>query len=258
MGAEKLCRGCGVVRSVEEFAVKDSRTGQRHSRCKECGRRKSREHYFVNHAAYIERNRRNNPRHRTRNATAVLEYLQLHPCIRCGESDPIVLEFNHKDPSMKAANISDLVRIGCSLTRLFDEITRCEVMCANCHQRYTSVARPKHYRRPESMELTSGVPRFRAAANARNHSLTLQFLDNAACVDCNEQDSLTLQFDHIHGKLDHISWLVGSGCSPVRLHQELAKCQIRCANCHRRKTAQAANWFRARRRVSDAQTLSAN
>jgi hypothetical protein len=113
MGRKKLCRGCGVVRSLEEFAFKNSRTGQRHSRCKECGRRTSREHYLVHHAAYIERNRRNNPRHRTRNATAVLGYLQAHPCITCGESDPIVLEFNHTDPSTKSANISDLIRFGC-------------------------------------------------------------------------------------------------------------------------------------------------
>lgn len=247
-----------MVRRLEEFAVKNSLTGQRHSRCKECGRRSSREHYIANHAAYIERNRQNNPRHRTRNATAVFEFLQLHPCMICAESDPVVLEFNHKDWRMKAANVSDLVRSGCSLTRLFAEIAKCEVLCANCHQRFTSAGRPKHYRRADCSGTRSSVPVFRAAANDRNHALVLQFLANAACVDCGEQDSLTLQFDHTHGKLDHISWLVGSGCSPLRLHQELEKCQVRCANCHRRRTAHAANWFRTRRRVPGAHALSAN
>jgi hypothetical protein len=31
----------------------------------------------------------------------------------------------------------------------------------------------------------------------------------------------------------------------------MARCQVRCANCHRRKTARAANWFRARRGSPD-------
>src|SRR5205085_8706782 len=161
--------------------------------------------------------------------------------------------FNHKPPRTRAANVADLIRFGCSITRIFDEIAKCEVMCANCHQHFTSVARAKHYRRIEQSDLNSSVPAFRAAANARNHAVVLQFLANAACVDCGEQDLLVLQFDHIHSKLDHVSWLVGSGCSPVRLQQELVKCKVRCANCHRRKTAQAQNWYRARQRTSWAE-----
>jgi hypothetical protein len=243
---DRLCRGCGVVRSSEEFAFKNSRTGQLHSRCKECGRRNSRDHYRANQAAYLERNRRNTPLYRSRNAAAVLDYLLLHPCIRCGESDPVVLEFNHRDPRTKAGNIADLIGLGCSTNRLFDEITKCEVMCANCHQHFTSTERRKHYRRTETSNLNVEVRAFRVAANARNHAVVLQFLAKAACVDCAEKDSLVLQFDHMYDKLDHVSWLVGSGCSPLRLLEELAKCEIRCANCHRRRTAQASNWFRTR------------
>jgi len=245
-GEKKLCRGCGLLRTHEEFAIKNSRTGQRHSQCKECCRRRSRDHYHVNHDAYIQRNRRNNPLHRKRNAAAVFEYLLLHPCVRCAESDPVVLEFNHKDPGAKAANISDLIRFGSSANRLFGEIAKCEVMCANCHQHFTSAARPRHYRRIEHSGLNIVTPAFRAAANARNHALVLQRLVDAACADCGECDSMVLQFDHIEDKLDYVSWLVGSGCSPVRLERELAKCMVRCANCHRRRTAQAGQWFRVR------------
>jgi hypothetical protein len=38
--------------------------------------------------------------------------------------------------------------------------------------------------------------------------------------------------------------LVGSGCSPHRLALELKKCEVRCANCHRRRTATERGWFR--------------
>jgi len=245
MWEKKLCGGCGLSRNREEFALKNSRTGQRHSQCKECGRRCAKEHYRANHAKYVERNRRNTPLQRRRNAGIAYQYLLLHACVTCHESDPVVLEFNHKDPRTKLANVADLIRSGCSVNRLLDEIAKCEVMCANCHQRFTSLGRPKHYRRTEARNLSFGGSLFRAAANARNHKLVLQFLLDGQCVDCGEGDPLVLQFDHVQDKLDHVSWLVGSGCSPARLQRELSKCEIRCANCHRRATAEVRGWFRA-------------
>jgi len=69
------------------------------------------------------------------------------------------------------------------------------------------------------------------------------------CIDCGAQDPLVLQFDHMGDKADDISWLAGSGWSSSRLSRELSKCVIRCANCHRRATAQARSWFRARQRT---------
>ncbi len=234
------------MRRPEEFALKNASTGKRHSRCKECGRRQSKDHYAANHVSYIERNRRNRPAQRLRNASIVLAYLLTHPCARCGECDPVVLEFNHVDPRSKIGNVAELVRSGCSKKRLDDEIAKCEVMCANCHQRLTSISRSAHYRRPTESIPNPRVANFRAAANARNHELVVQALRMGGCADCGEADPLVLQFDHIADKVDHVGWLVGSGCSPFRLARELSKCQIRCANCHRRRTAQAGAWFRAR------------
>lgn len=234
------------MRWREEFALKNASTGSRHSQCKECCRRRSKDHYAANHAAYIERNRRNRPAQRMRNASIVLEYLSTHPCVQCGERDPVVLEFNHVDPHTKVGNVAELARSGCSRQRLHDEIAKCEVMCANCHQRFTWSARSAHYRRPAGSIANPRVAKFRAAANERNHQLVLQVLSNARCADCREEDALVLQFDHLTDKVDHVAWLVGSGCSPLRLARELSKCEIRCANCHRRRTAQVGAWFRAR------------
>lgn len=247
MWESKLCRGCGSLRTPEQFALKDSRTGQRHSQCRECGRRRSREHYRANRVAYIARNRRNSLLLRRRNADVVYEYLLRHPCTSCAESDPVVLEFNHRDPRSKIANVSDLVRSGCSIERLLDEIAKCDVVCANCHQQLTSVARPRHYKRTDGGRLGVGKSAFRVAANARNHELVRQFLLDEQCVDCGERELLVLQFDHLRDKMDHVAWLVGSGCSPARIERELRKCEIRCANCQRRATALVQGWFRALR-----------
>lgn len=77
----------------------------------------------------------NNRRYIERNRAFVLEHLWSHPCVDCGESDPVVLEFDHVDG--KVIEISRLARHA-SLDRLAEEIARCEVRCANCHARRTA------------------------------------------------------------------------------------------------------------------------
>lgn len=64
------------------------------------------------------------------------KYLEEHPCTDCGETDIVVLEFDHVSGE-KDQNISDAIRRGWSLARLFKEIEKCEVRCANCHRRVT-------------------------------------------------------------------------------------------------------------------------
>lgn len=71
-----------------------------------------------------------------RNREFVEGYLSTHPCIDCGETDIVVLEFDHiKDD--KINNISDGINRAWSIKKLQDEINKCEVRCANCHRRIT-------------------------------------------------------------------------------------------------------------------------
>ena len=58
----------------------------------------------------------------------------------------------------------------------------------------------------------------------------------AGCVDCGYRDDpRALQFDHVRGeKVANISDLTTA--SLVRLIVELEKCEVRCANCHMKKT----------------------
>ena len=65
-------------------------------------------------------------------------YLATHPCIDCGESDPIVLEFDHRNPSEKKDEISHMVSTAAPLSSLEAEIEKCDVRCANCHRRKTA------------------------------------------------------------------------------------------------------------------------
>lgn len=54
-------------------------------------------------------------------------------CADCGEMDPIVLEFHHRDPAEKKFNVASAR--GKSVPQLVSEIEKCDVVCANCHRR---------------------------------------------------------------------------------------------------------------------------
>lgn len=57
-------------------------------------------------------------------------------------------------------------------------------------------------------------------------------------MDCGEADPIVLDFDHVRGeKLDNVASLITGAGKFSRLMTEIEKCDVRCANCHRRKTA---------------------
>lgn len=63
------------------------------------------------------------------------------------------------------------------------------------------------------------------------------YLREHPCVDCGENDPEVLEFDHVRGeKITEIAKLVSHGYSWALIEAEIAKCDVRCANCHRRKT----------------------
>ncbi len=67
------------------------------------------------------------------------------------------------------------------------------------------------------------------------------------CVDCGEPDPIVLEFDHVRGeKRADVDSLITVGCSRALLLAEIAKCDVRCANCHRRRTAAARGYRRHR------------
>ena len=70
------------------------------------------------------------------------------------------------------------------------------------------------------------------------------YLDVHPCVDCGERDPLVLDFDHRSDKIAEVSVLVGRGADWTTIAEEIAKCEVRCANCHRRRTAERAGGYR--------------
>jgi 5-methylcytosine-specific restriction endonuclease McrA len=65
-----------------------------------------------------------------------------------------------------------------------------------------------------------------------------EFLSSKKCLDCGETDPIVLEFDHIHQKtkFKHVSKMLSGHYSWKSVFAEIGKCEVRCANCHRRKT----------------------
>lgn len=65
------------------------------------------------------------------------EYKSTTPCADCGQTYPhYVMDFDHVRGE-KMANVSHLARSHGSRTRLFAEIAKCDLVCANCHRERT-------------------------------------------------------------------------------------------------------------------------
>lgn len=70
-----------------------------------------------------------------------------------------------------------------------------------------------------------------------------EYLLEHSCVDCGEADPIVLEFDHVRGEKDRaIGTMVGLGLSVTVIRAEIEKCDVRCANCHRRRTARQFGW----------------
>ncbi len=72
----------------------------------------------------------------------------------------------------------------------------------------------------------------------------LDFLAAHPCVDCGEADTLVLEFDHLGDK----RFTIANGLRDRNwdsVLNEMAKCDVVCANCHRRRTARRGGFLRA-------------
>lgn len=99
-----------------------------------------RDYYQRRHSRIRQRMTAANKRHRNRNRQILQAYLQTHPCVDCGEKDPIVLEFDHVR-GKKRNDVTTLANRGTSVAGLRFEVSKCEVRCANCHRRRTAERR---------------------------------------------------------------------------------------------------------------------
>lgn len=129
---KKICSECDEEKDETEFNWKEKSKGKRSSYCRVCHSIKMKEQYNKNKPYYMNKAKKwDNKRHQF-----IWDYLKLHPCVDCGETDPIVLDFDHKDETQKNFSLSNAL---VSEDKLLQEIEKCDIRCANCHRRRTAL-----------------------------------------------------------------------------------------------------------------------
>ena len=137
----KRCYTCQQEKPLDDFPVRRKRGGGHHARCRSCM------------TAAIKKWKAENPGHererqmrrRLSRRTILLEHLVAHPCVDCGIRDLVVLEFDHiAERGPKSFAIAEFAGNYGTQT-VIDEISKCEIRCANCHRRKTAQRNPRHW-----------------------------------------------------------------------------------------------------------------
>jgi hypothetical protein len=131
----------------------------------------------------------------------------------------------------------------------FRDIGRRHPFCRECQHAWNR----EHYKRNRETYIAN-AHRNTAAYVAENLRRLVEYLLDHPCVDCGEGDILVLDFDHRDRSTKRmaVGSLVRYGSWSL-LDYEIAKCDVRCANCHRRRTAQQMGW----RKVALAELIRA-
>lgn len=73
----------------------------------------------------------------------------------------------------------------------------------------------------------------------------VELLKNSCCVRCGFDNIVALEFDHKDevNKINGIGKMVSAGYSWETILEEIKKCELVCANCHRIRTAKQQGWY---------------
>ena len=139
------CERCRRELPASEFAWRWTARGIRQRWCRSCHNAQKRRHYALNRARESARTSARRLLLLSENAPRLRRYLEEHPCVDCGESDPAILEFDHLRD--KRADVTRMLWSGMLWSQIELEIAKCEVRCANCHRRRTARQRGFHDRK---------------------------------------------------------------------------------------------------------------
>ena len=193
----KNCTRCKNNKPLEQFC-KDNRNSSGYSaRCLACHRKVCHK-YFV------------------RGMNIILNY-KSKPCMDCKKNyPPECMEFDHIRND-KLHNVTHMKNM--SIDKIIQEIEKCELVCSVCHRLRTD-------------------DRSKPTTNERllTHRAMIAQFKSKPCIDCaNTFPPLVMDLDHVRGiKINNISDM--GNYSRAKVLEELEKCEVVCANCHRVRT----------------------
>jgi len=132
----KICVKCNVEKAETCFSWRNKAKQIRTGHCKECQKLYDESYLKKDKKRFYERKRLRNQVRKERINDYIIEWLEKHPCVSCGEDDIVVLDFDHL--GNKTSNVSLMIAKISSIKTIKNEIKKCQVLCANCHRRKTA------------------------------------------------------------------------------------------------------------------------
>lgn len=132
MCTTKVCGNCKQEKPLEEFSLKNKKTGLRQSRCKGCVREYGKAHYAANTPVYVEKAALHTDKARATNAEYVRLSLVGKACLHC-ESPEDLLYYQGK--GAKGQPVHMTVHAGLSTARVQEAIDRSHITCRPCIQK---------------------------------------------------------------------------------------------------------------------------
>jgi len=112
--------------------------------------------------------------------------------------------------------------------------------CRPCRADY----KQEHYAKNRQRYIDNAAKRTQKVVEERTLML-LEYFRNHPCADCGERDPVVLEFDHLGEKNFALSYGIRNH-NWQRVLEEIARCDVVCSNCHRRRTARRGGFARTR------------
>ena len=232
----KRCSTCGELKPVSEFYRHHEKPDGYEYSCKVCRKvtAKARsEEIQAYHRRWYEENRQDvlnySKRKYDQRRQWLDEYKREKGCEFCGEDDSNCLILHHTGGEKKEANIA-MVFAKWPWSRVLEEMESCSVLCANCHRKL-------HFREK------TGNRRERKGRRIAVREWFREYKESLSCELCGENSSECISFHHRSqdDKTDDVATLVAGNRKREYIIAERGKCDIFCANCHRKLHASTRN-----------------
>lgn len=133
----KKCFYCKELKSTDsDYYTNSARSDGYQTYCITCSSKRRKKRYAERSTEEKAQVKAARQRLRKESTVKIVDHFLKHPCVDCGESDPLYLEFDHVR-GKKSKDVAKLVSDGAAWIRIEEEIQKCDVRCVKCHRKRT-------------------------------------------------------------------------------------------------------------------------
>jgi len=116
---------------------------------------------------------------------------------------------------------------------------------SQCKDCYREVRKGKEHYKKYKQEYIARAKERKERLVKENRKHLLEYFSEHTCVDCPENDPVVLEFDHLirEDKKMGIAKMM-QDYTWSQIIEEIEKCEVVCANCHKRRTAKQFSWWK--------------